>query len=126
MIKIPNKIIDCVIDFIKENDLGPVELSGEQKRKYTELEGGRLDKILDICEKIIIDKSLLKNLNINIKESLEISEELSKSFSEKIIESFKNDGQKELGEIDEKEPEIYQPNIENKKSIFSAIIKEKK
>lgn len=120
MTKIPNEIIDICVNFIKDNDLGPVEIFSDEKRDYNSLEKERLEFLLDICEKIIKAETNLDTVESEIKEKLEINESLNKIISSEIKKYF-------LSQKDKiKEEKVILTDSINKKNIFSSIINKKK
>lgn len=121
MIKIPNELIDICIDFIKDNNLGQIELLSDEKREYNQLEKERLNHLLDICAKIINSEINTGDIDAEIKEYLKIEDFLVKIISEKIknfLDSYKKQPEVKNDAISSKE-------LTNKKNIFSVIIDKK-
>ncbi len=121
MIKIPGELIDICVDFIKNNDLGPVELFSDIKKEYNQLEKERLDHLLDICTKIINSEISLTVIDAEIKEYLKIDDSLVKIISEEIknfLGSYKEQPETENENLSSKK-------IIDKKNIFSVVIDKK-
>lgn len=126
--KIPFNIISEAVSFIESHDLGPTEISifdGKQKRDYNMVEKGKLNKLLLICEDLVNNKVNIGDIQLLIKDKLEISDDLSFEITEKIKKELEapqivEPEEETKEEISEK---INAQNIQdNKKSIFSRLI----
>jgi hypothetical protein len=120
------EILEILKNFIEENDLGPTKTfyAGDKpKREYSELEKSRFKSLKNICENFINNKIIAKNLAEEIKKDLDISDELVIDIAKKIENIDKNSLKKNT---EEKEPSPKNNDNENKKSLFSVLVNEKK
>lgn len=124
MIRIPSEIIDICVNFIKDNDLGPIDVFEKPQRKYSETEEKRLGLLLDICEKIIKKELDIGSLGEEIKKTINVNNDnLIKDITNSLKIAFSSQEKKIKSQI--KNPiEDLTKNID-KKTIFSAMINKK-
>lgn len=120
-------VIDIVIDFIKSHGLGQTEFFGldKEEAKYSEIEKKRLQLLLDIVENFANDKLSEKNLQPEIKNQLQLPDDLAREISEKIKASL-TEASPENQEINTNKSaeELPQQAAQSpdKKSIFNTLI----
>lgn len=118
---VPIEITEIFKEFLNKNDLGPTKFfySGEKpKREYNETEKKRLRSLTEIYKKLALKQIKPQQLKEEIEKNLQISSALATEISKQIEDNYKYP-----------EEETIAPKLEqeqNKKSIFSTLIDEKK
>ncbi len=126
MNRLPIETIDILKKFIEENNLGPIKTfyAGEKPGKnYNELEKSRLKNLINLCEKFETNQISIQQLEKEIENSLQISNVLATDIAQK-IETAHTESSKKSSE--ETTISSEKPQIENKKSLFSVLVNEKK
>lgn len=115
------EILEILKKFIAENDLGPIKTfyAGDRpKKEYSELEKSRLKSLIKICEIFLNNGLDYQNLTEKIKKDLDISDVLASDISKKIGDLPKNSSKITN--------HSQNTNNDNKKSLFSVLVNEKK
>lgn len=118
---VPLEITEILKNFLKKNDLGPTKIfnTGEKsKREYSETEKNRLRNLTDIYKKLALKKIKPQQLKEEIEKTLQINSGLAAEIAKQIEDNYK------YPEEEKSAPESQQK--QNKKSIFSTLIDEKK
>jgi len=118
---VPLEITGILKDFLNKNDLGPTKFfySGEKpKREYSEIEKKRLKDLTEIYKKLALKKIKPKQLKEEIEKTLQIDSGLAIEISKQIEDNYR------YPEEESAAPESEQK--QNKKSIFSLLVDEKK